>query len=124
MIRIEVQTRGGDAVDALAAEFAEPGGTIGRAKESTLVLDDPNKYISRRQAFISYRAGSCFLRDNGTALPTLVNGNAVGKDNEVAVRDGDQIAIGDYTLAVRVLPATDRKPARDAIPDPFADPSA
>jgi type VI secretion system FHA domain protein len=121
MIRIEVQSRGGEAVDAPAVEFDEQGGTIGRAKESTLVLDDPNKYISRRQAFISFRGGACFLRDNGTALPTLVNGNAIGKDNEVAVRDGDQIGIGDYTLAVRALRASIRARSRDEIPDPFAD---
>jgi len=105
MIRIEVQTRSGQPMHELAADFDERGGTIGRAKESTLMLPDPQQHISRTQAVITFRAASCFLQDNGRALPTVVNGNPVGKGNEVPVRDGDHIDIGDYTLTVRLLPS-------------------
>src|SRR5215213_5597842 len=105
MIRIEVQTRSGQPLHALAAEFDERG-TIGRAKESTLVLPDPQQHISRTQAIIMFRAGSYFLQHNGRALPTAVNGSPLGNGNEVPVGDGDHIDIGEYTLSVRVVPAS------------------
>jgi type VI secretion system FHA domain protein len=127
MIRIEVQTRRGHPMHALGADFDEQGGTIGRLENNTLVLHDPEKHISRQQAFISFHGGSCLLRDNGSGLPTVVNGNPVGKGNEVPLRPGDQIEIGDYVLAVRLVPAPfasdgahGTKDAFDRVEHPFS----
>jgi len=117
MMRIEVRQLGAQPpAEPIFAEFDEMGGSIGRSEGNTLMLPDEKRYISRTQAAIAYRAGSYLLRDLGSATPTLVNGNAVGNGNEVALKGGDEIRIGDYVLAVSGAPA-----AAELAGDPFAD---
>jgi FHA domain-containing protein len=118
MIRIEVSAFNGvTPAVAPAADFDETGGTIGRAPGNALVLADENRYISRTQASIAYRAGGYVLRDLGSATPTIVNGAPVGNGNEVPVREGDEIRIGEYVLHVSA-----GEHRATALPvDPFAD---
>jgi predicted component of type VI protein secretion system len=86
----------------LAADFDELGGSIGRSEGNTLILHDEKRYISRTQALISFRGGVYYLRDHGSASPTFVNGSPVGNGNEVALREGDELRIGEYVLLARV----------------------
>jgi predicted component of type VI protein secretion system len=102
-------------LQALDAEFDELGGSIGRSEGNTLILHDEKRYISRTQASISFRGGVYYLRDHGSASPTFVNGSPVGNGNEVALRDGDELRIGEYVLVAHVGGA-----APD-LSDPFAD---
>ena len=119
MMRIEVRQLGGNPpAGPLAAEFDEMGGSIGRSEGNTLMLPDEKRYISRTQASIAFRGGSYVLRDHGSATPTLVNGAVVGNGNEVALKGGDEIRIGDYVLAVSGESAA---LAPDQNADPFAD---
>ena len=53
----------------ISAEFREEGGTIGRSPESTLLLPDPDRIISRTHAVVSHQEGRFIVRDQGTTVP-------------------------------------------------------
>lgn len=84
----------------LSARFDESGGTIGRSPDSTLVLPDADRKISRTHATISFREGTHLLRDHGTATSTMVNGKPVGHGREVPLAVGDEIRIGVFSMRV------------------------
>ncbi|WP_426104352.1 type VI secretion system-associated FHA domain protein TagH [Massilia sp. TSP1-1-2] len=77
--------------------FAKAGGTIGRAPDNALVLDDASKYISRVHAKVALRDGVFMLEDVGSN-PSVVNDRPLGKGKEVALAHGDRVTIGDYQL--------------------------
>ena len=90
-------------VDAPAvAEFREEGGTIGRSPDSTLLLPDPERIISRTHAVVSHQGGKFFLRDHGTTVPVVVNGRPVGKGRDHPLAAGDEMRIGAYTMRIDV----------------------
>ena len=96
------------------------GGTLGRAVENDLVLDDPGKLISRIHAKVSFQAGSYVLEDVGSN-PSIVNDQPLGKGKEITLSHGDRIVIGDYQLEVRleniqVMPLP-------IVPSPFNNPA-
>ncbi|MGS0744054.1 type VI secretion system-associated FHA domain protein TagH [Glaciimonas sp. GG7] len=101
--------------------FSDVGGTIGRAPDNLLVLDDPGKYISRTHARVVFRAGVYFLENLGSN-PSVVNDRPLGKGCEIALADHDSIVIGDYQLqariaiAVPVAPLFDSPPAVASVP--------
>ena len=69
---------------------------IGRDPESDLVLDD--RRVSRRHAEIRLRLGRYTLYDLQSTNGTFVSGRRV---TEVALSDGDRIAIGGIELVLR-----------------------
>src|SRR6266545_3216868 len=88
----------------LAARFEETGGTIGRGETNTLVLSDPERFISRTHATISFQAGGFILTDNGTKNPVTLNGRPLGPGGQARLGDRDQIKVGDYMLEVSLAP--------------------
>jgi FHA domain-containing protein len=126
-----ISFKGGPVARQLAATFEEAGGTIGRGENATLVLPDPERFISRTHATISFQAGGFIVTDNGTKNATLLNGRPLGQGCQARVGDGDQITIGDYVLeatlarrdARQVGDLTDLEPAR-ASDSPKDDPLA
>lgn len=82
------------------AVFTEAGGTIGRSPECTLTLPDPERHVSRIQAEISFSGGKFILVDRGIANPVQCNGEVVTAGHAVALRDGDELHVGDYVLRV------------------------
>ena len=84
----------------LSARFEETGGTIGRGEINTLVLSDPERFISRTHATISFQAGGYLITDTGTKNPVVVNGRPLGSGSQARLNDGDQIKVGDYLLQV------------------------
>ncbi len=111
----------------LTARFEEAGGTIGRGESNTLVLSDPERFISRTHATISFQAGGYLITDTGTKNPVVVNGRPLGSGSQARLGDGDQIKVGDYILQVAVtahsgpLAASSVAPAAPSAFDPFAD---
>ena len=108
---------GSPAARAASASFDEIGGTIGRADSNQLVLDDPDRTISRVHAQVVFRAGKFAVVDRGSN-PIQVNGREVGSGREAAVADGDLVQIGGYMLAVTQTAAAS---TTSNIDDPFAD---
>src|SRR5215468_6172811 len=112
----------------LLARFEEAGGTIGRGEINTLVLSDPERFISRTHATISFQAGGYLITDTGTKNPVVVNGRPLGSGSQARLGDGDQIKVGDYLLQVTLsassapLGASSSGAAAAPSPfDPFAD---
>jgi type VI secretion system FHA domain protein len=87
----------------LSARFNEAGGTIGRGETSTLVLPDPDRFISRTHATVSFQAGGFIITDNSTKNPIGLNGRALGQGSQARLRTGDRIKVGDYTLEVTLV---------------------
>lgn len=127
MIRIEVLSRQGTPLrQPLSAVFGPEGGTIGRAGENTLVLDDPDRTVSRVQAQVLHRDGRYFITDRGSN-PLQCNGQALGEGREVELRGGERLAIGTFELEVRSVPQTSGAAPEEMVAagraedDPFAD---
>jgi ABC-type multidrug transport system ATPase subunit/pSer/pThr/pTyr-binding forkhead associated (FHA) protein len=92
--------------------------TLGRAADSTIVLDDPQ--VSRHHARIEWRNSQPYLIDLGSANGTVVNGATVPADTPHPIQGGDRVQIGDFQLSPS-LPQTAQgdPPAR-----PFSDDKA
>ena len=101
MLTIQVLTYNDVPLDApVRAEFGEAGGTIGRSPESTLLLPDPERIISRTHAVIARKDGRFFVRDQGTTVPVVVNGRPIGKGHDHPLAAGDELRIAGYVLRV------------------------
>jgi FHA domain-containing protein len=123
MIRITVLSRLGKPVSGPTAEFGPQGGSIGRSATNTLVLDDPERVVSRVQAQIVCREGHYYLLDRGSN-PVECNGRSLGNGCEAAIADGDRLLMGDFELAVQAAGAppvtAPPKPAAQALTNPHA----
>lgn len=72
-----------------------PGGaTLGRSRQSDVVLNDPN--ISRQHAEIRPRGGSWVLTDLGSTNGSRINGRPVERSE--VIRPGDEIELGSTVL--------------------------
>ena len=127
---VVVSMRGVPAERPLSAEFGTAGGTIGRADTNTLVLEDPDRTVSRVHAQVLARQGQFFIVDRGSN-PLQVNGSPLGSGNESVLTDGDRLQVGGFELQVRTADAVPglarsaQAPAATAATldpdDPFAD---
>src|SRR4029453_6024112 len=86
------------------AQFGEAGGTIGRGRNSTLVLQDPELFISRTHATISYQSGGFIITDNGTKNPVILNGQPLGFGIQARLGDGNPIQAGGDLLETKRIP--------------------
>ena len=97
--------------------------TIGRSKDCTLSLDDPEKYLSRVQAELLMRGDGYLLKATSKHSPVLLNGEALGIDSEVMVRAGDTVTMDIYDLEIVRTGAPEGDPDETIIV-PEADPEA
>ena len=65
-----------------SAHFDATGGTVGRASTNMLVLDDPERTVSRVHAQIVFREGRFFVVDRGSN-PMSHNGRPLGAGGAV-----------------------------------------
>ena len=101
MIQIRVVSVDGAVLDGpLAATFGSAGGDIGRGLDCTLVLPDPERALSRRQALIVCRDDRPFIRQIGTNLAIELDGELLATDVDYVLADGAEIRIGPYLLRV------------------------
>src|SRR5689334_19338425 len=121
-----VSFKGRPLAPELSARFEESGGTIGRGQNNALVLPDPERYISRIHATVSFQAGGFIITDNGTKNPVVLNGRMLGQGSQAKLGHGDTVKIGDYLLEVS-LPAVSGlaspPPARATGEDAFVAPA-
>lgn len=86
---------------ASAVSFDASGGTIGRGTDNVLVLEDPDRSISRVQARIDYRNGMYYMTDLGRN-PSLINGAALTHDTKVQLQNDDLLTIGAYEIVATI----------------------
>jgi FHA domain-containing protein len=108
-MNIAVVSMGGNGAQGLAASFDAGGGTIGRAKTNHLVLDDPDRTVSRVHAEVVCRQGQFYIVDQGSN-PLLHNGVSLGAGNEAQLQPGDTLQIGSFALSVSQASAAAQDP--------------
>ncbi len=94
----------------ITARFDTNGGTVGRADHCTLALPDPERFISRKQAEVVYTSSGYMIRNIGSANPIAVSGRALGSEEMVLLRHGDEVRVGGYELRAHLSQAP--------VPDP------
>jgi type VI secretion system protein len=122
---LQVQTyRNQPPATPLYARIGAAGGTLGRAADNDLVLDDPGKMISRVHARVHWRDGRFYLSDAGVN-PSIVDDRPLGQGAEAALDDGTRLLVGDYLILALLEAAPDSAGAdatvfRTAPPAPAA----
>lgn len=76
---------------------------VGRSNSSDYCLNDVSRYISSNHALITLDNKQLLLQDT-SANGVYINGapEPVGRGRNVALKSGDAIAIGDYTLSITI----------------------
>jgi len=112
-----VAANGRPPEESQRVEFAEAGGSIGRAEDNHLKLPDPQRHISRYHARVTHRLSRYFILDTGSSTPVILNSIPVGNGREAEIRPGDELRIGHYLLHVNAAPeeAGTTQVARDAL---------
>src|ERR687892_1741425 len=79
--------------------------SIGRGAESDWVLPDPERQLSKHHCVVEQRDGAWFLADT-SANGVFVAGSPdpLGRSGSVRLQDGLRLRLGDYVLAVSLLP--------------------
>jgi type VI secretion system protein len=101
-----ISYKGSTSDYGLETSFSQQGGTIGRSSEKRknhLSLNDPEKFISRKHAAISFENGSYYLTDTSKDGTYIINKNLHLCRDTVVLNDGDKLKIGDYELIIHVL---------------------
>jgi len=95
----------------VAASFGEAVGDIGRGVGCTLVLPDPDREISRKQALVSCQGGRHYIRPIGSNLDIELNGRLLPPDTDSPLDVGAELRVGPYVMRVERGP---NEPARAA----------
>src|SRR5262249_37454907 len=103
---------------SIHADFDEKGGTIGRAPESTLVLLDPERKISRTHATLRFAGGRFTLKDQGSTAPSELNGRPMANRNAAPRARGEEIRLAGYAMTVRGAPQVTEEPGIAQTPIP------
>jgi predicted component of type VI protein secretion system len=81
-------------------EFTEYPVKLGRESDNEILLEDQRKIISRSHAKIINTEGLVQVLDLGSSNFTYLNGEKLFPNDEVALKTGDVIKIGDYEMDV------------------------
>jgi FHA domain-containing protein len=84
----------------LQARFDASGGLIGRAETARLPLPDSSRTVSRFHAHVSCTDDTYYLEEMGSRNTATINGRALKAGSKEALRPGDKVRIGHFTLAV------------------------
>jgi FHA domain-containing protein len=82
----------------LIGRFDERGGTFGRSDGATFTLPDPERIISRTQAQVVYVDDGYWIENISAASAILHNGRPLSAGMRIALRAGDELKVGGYTL--------------------------
>ncbi|WAK00367.1 type VI secretion system-associated FHA domain protein TagH [Methylobacter sp. YRD-M1] len=86
------------------AVFDRHGGTIGRADENTLVLPDPEKFVSRRHASISFENGHYLIKDSSLSGTYIDDQEPPLNNAAQTLIDGMRLRIGEYEILASITP--------------------
>lgn len=124
MLSIRVY-RGGAMVREIRTDSAVL--TIGRDAAASIVLDDPDKLISRQHATIECREAVPWLVVHSRVNPVLVDGRVMRTGQTLALAEGARVTMSPYELVVcKAMPVADQagepaaQPAAAVAPPPAA----
>jgi predicted component of type VI protein secretion system len=102
-------------------DFDQPPVSIGRDATCSVVLDDPNKHISRFHVEIEELDGVYWMAVVSKVNPVMVGGRRYGPGTRLVLKSGDSFEIGEYEVQVS-LPEDAAAPATPPPADPTAPP--
>jgi type VI secretion system protein len=118
------QVAGAPPAQPMTVTLNEQGGSIGRRDENDWVLPDPERFISGRHAQIDFSEDDFYITDlssNGVFMNR--SPQPLGKNNRVALQNGDSFSIGDYQIKVEIekpVIQTLQSESFEGFDDPFA----
>lgn len=96
-----ISTKPGHQPPQGSCDFYPPGGTIGRGSDSSLVLPDDTRGISRLQAIVQITAdGECYITNRGNVSRMAINDIPLERDRQAELQDGDVLGIDEYRIAI------------------------
>jgi len=86
------------------------GASIGRGRDNSWVLPDPERFMSSLHTEIVFKDNKYYAIDHSTN-GTFHNDSSdeIGKDNQVELIDGDCLIIGDYEIVVSSLQESEQQ---------------
>jgi len=81
-------------------EFTEFPVKLGRESDNEIILEDQRKIISRSHSKILNTDGLIQIIDLGSANFTYLNGERIFPNDEIALKNGDVVKIGDYEMDI------------------------
>lgn len=90
-----LRSENGEELETYALD--KPEMTIGRAPTSDILLSK-DKLTSRRHATVRHENGNYYLRDEGSANNTFLNGQQIETMTPRLLKDGDHVGIGEHEL--------------------------
>ncbi len=112
--------KGQPPLQPMSISLDQNGATIGRASDNHWILPDPDKYLSSHHAVINYANGAYRITDTSSnGVYVLPSATPLGRNNSVELQDGDQLAMGEYTIAVRIAPLAEEPLANTLAETPF-----
>ncbi len=75
---------------------------IGKVAEAVDYCITDNTAISRRHVLVSFKEGSCFIRDNHSTNRVFLNGRVLPPDTDIKVSDGDRVRLADEEFIVNI----------------------
>ncbi|MBS3954836.1 MAG: type VI secretion system-associated FHA domain protein TagH [Methylomicrobium sp.] len=80
----------------------ERGGSIGRSEDNDLVLSDPEKFVSRHHARISFEHGAYYLTDTSLSGVYFDMNAAPLQNNTQQLFNGTHLRVGEYEISVTI----------------------
>lgn len=121
-ISVKILNRSGTRPALYASrDFEQPPISIGRDASCAVVLDDPNKHISRFHVEIELQDGVYWMSVVSKVNPVMVGGRRYGPGTRLTLKSGDSFEIGEYEVQV-ILPEAAPAPLKVAPADPTAPP--
>ena len=104
--------------------------SLGRDSACTIVLEDPNKHISRFHVEIEEESGIYWMFVSSKVNPVMVKGRRYGPGTRLVLRSGDSFEVAEYEVQVFVPdpqldtspPVGKPQPAPLPEPEPAAEP--
>ncbi len=103
-LTLTIRTASGSPADNLQARtFDQFPVIIGRSTSCHFVLNDPSLYVSSNHAVVIEDQGQLLVEDTSSNGVYINSANdPIGRGQTSTLRDGDTIAIGDYSIVVRI----------------------
>lgn len=125
MISVKILNRSGVRPALYASrDFARAPITIGRDTSCSVVLDDPNKHISRFHVEIEEVDGVYWMSVVSKVNPVMVGGRRYGPGTRLTLKSGDAFEIGEYEIQVGLPEPAWASGTRTAPLDPTAPPKS
>jgi predicted component of type VI protein secretion system len=96
--------------------------SFGRDAACTVVLEDPNKHISRFHVEIEEESGVYWMVVSSKVNPVMVKGRRYGPGTRLVLHSGDSFEVAEYEITV-LLPDPPTEEQLDAMAEPVAPPA-